>query len=113
LVRVLLCLSDWSRLSKGNKGYASGNMAPILKSFHFGATERSSGFVGFFLQASKSSRKISDGEKVVNCDRRLRVEQRTASFRRDRRRPRIFRNPVDPFSVDASLKSVVVLPFLR
>ena len=86
----------------------------ISEEFLFGVTERSNGFVGFFIQGNKNSRKISDGEKVVkNCDRQLRLEQRTASFRRERRRPRIFRNPVDPFSVDASLKSVVVLPFSR
>jgi len=47
----------------------------ISEEFLFGVTERSNGFVGFFIQGNKNSRKISDGEKVVkNCDRQLRLE---------------------------------------
>ena len=47
----------------------------ISEEFLFGVTERSNGFVGFFIQGNKNSRKISDGEKVVkNCDRQLGLE---------------------------------------
>ena len=42
-----------------------GEHSAISEEFLFGVTERSNGFVGFFIQGNKNSREISDGEKIV------------------------------------------------
>jgi len=68
----------------------------------------------FLYKGIRNSRKISDGEKVVkSATGNLGLSNGRLVFAEKGAGREYFRNPVDPFSVDASLNSVVILPFPR